>query len=302
MDTDIDDARFRTGRDYLGRHRRPRPRSVPSASMAAVASLDRVSFGDRLRAWRMRRRMSQLQLSNEAGVSARHLSFLETGRSRPSREIVLHLAEHLDVPLRERNTLLVAAGYAPVYRETALEEAPMAPIRDAIDDLLRGHEPYPAVLVDRHWDVVNANRPVQLLLAGVSPALLQPPINVMRVSLHPEGLAPHVVNYDEYRAHLLTRLARQVHLTGDDRLRELYDEVRAYGPPDGRELSGDELSGDEPIGVVLPMRLRTPSGELNLFSMVSTFGTAVDITLDELALESFFPADADTAAVLRSLG
>jgi transcriptional regulator with XRE-family HTH domain len=264
--------------------------------MAAVASLDRITFGDRLRAWRLRRRMSQLQLSNEAGVSARHLSFLETGRSRPSREIVLHLAEHLDVPLRERNTLLVAAGYAPTYRETALEEAPMAPVRDAIDDLLRGHEPYPAVLVNRRWDVVSANRAVQVLLAGIAPALLAPPINVMRVSLHPDGLAPHVVNFDEYRAHLLTRLARQVHLTGDDDLRALYDEVRGYSVDDAHELSGAE-----PIGVVLPMHLRTAHGELRLFSMVATFGTAVDITLDELAIESFFPADPATAATLRAL-
>jgi transcriptional regulator with XRE-family HTH domain len=264
--------------------------------MAAVASLDRVAFGDRLRAWRLRRRMSQLQLSNEAGVSARHLSFLETGRSRPSREIVLHLAEHLDVPLRERNTLLVAAGYAPTYRETALEEAPMAPVRDAIDDLLRGHEPYPAVLVNRHWDVVSANRAVQVLLAGIAPALLEPPINVMRVSLHPDGLAPHVVNFDEYRAHLLTRLARQVHLTGDDDLRALYDEVRGYSVDDAHDLSGAE-----PIDVVLPMHLRTQFGELRMFSMVATFGTAVDITLDELAIESFFPADPATAAILRSV-
>src|SRR3954470_17871814 len=168
--------------------------------MAAVATLDRVSFGDRLRAWRMRRRLSQMQLANEAGVSARHLSFLETGRSRPSRELVLHLAEHLDVPLRERNTLLVAAGFAPSFRETPLEEAPMTPVRQALDALLRSHEPYPAVVVDRLWNLVASNRPTQLLIEGVAPALLEPPINVMRLSLHPEGLAPRVINYDEYRA------------------------------------------------------------------------------------------------------
>jgi len=261
--------------------------------MAAVASLDRITFGDRLRAWRMRRRLSQLQLSNEAGVSARHLSFLETGRARPSRELVLHLAEHLDVPLRERNTLLVAAGFAPTYHETPLEEVSMTPVRQALDALLRSHEPYPAVVVDRTWNLVTANRPTLMLLEGVAPALVEPPVNVMRVSLHPEGLAPRVVNYDEYREHLLTRLARQVHLTGDQQLAALYDEVRGYAG-DGREPSGTEA-----IDVVLPLRLRSPFGELALFSTIAVFGTPVDITLDELAIEQFFPADEHTAKVLR---
>jgi transcriptional regulator with XRE-family HTH domain len=263
--------------------------------MAAVAPIDRIAFGDRLRAWRLRRRLSQLQLANEAGVSSRHLSFVETGRSRPSRELVLHLAEHLDVPLRDRNTLLVAAGFAPVYRETPLEEPPMAPVRDALRALLRSHEPYPAVVVNRRWELVLANRAVQVLVSGVSPALLEPPVNVMRISLHPDGLARHVVNYDEYREHLLTRLAREVHITGDDALRALYDEVRGY------DTDGHDPSGVEPIGVVLPLRLRSPHGELALFSTIAVFGTAVDITLDELAIESFFPADEHTAEVLRTL-
>jgi transcriptional regulator with XRE-family HTH domain len=261
--------------------------------MAAVAHLDRVTFGDRLRSWRSRRRLSQLQLSNDAGVSARHLSFLETGKARPSRELVMHLAEHLDVPLRERNTLLVAAGFAPMFRETPLEEAPMSPVRDALDKLLRAHEPYPAVVVDRTWNVVAANHPTMQLISGVSPTLLEPPVNVMRLSLHPDGMAPFVVNFDEYRAHLLTRLARQVNLTGDAALSALYDEVRRYagGPHDH--------SGSEAIDVVLPMRLRSPFGELALFSTIAVFGTPVDITLDELAIESFFPADEHTSAVLH---
>jgi transcriptional regulator with XRE-family HTH domain len=261
--------------------------------MAAIAPLDRVTFGDRLRSWRSRRRLSQLQLSSDAGVSARHLSFLETGKARPSRELVLHLAEHLDVPLRERNTLLVSAGFAPVFRETPLEEVPMSPVRDALDKLLRAHEPYPAVVVDRTWNVVAANHATLQLISGVSPALLEPPVNVMRLSLHPDGMAPHVVNYDEYRAHLLTRLARQVNITGDPAISALYDEVRRYaGGP-------HEHSGSEPIDVVLPLRLRSPFGELSLFSTIAVFGTPVDITLDELAIESFFPADEHTSAVLH---
>jgi transcriptional regulator with XRE-family HTH domain len=260
--------------------------------MAAVAPLDRVTFGDRLRSWRSRRRLSQLQLSSDAGVSARHLSFLETGKARPSRELVLHLAEHLDVPLRERNTLLVSAGFAPMFRETPLEEPPMSPVRDALDKLLRAHEPYPAVVVDRTWNVVAANHPTLQLISGVSPTLLEPPVNIMRLSLHPDGMAPFVVNYDEYRAHLLTRLARQVHVTGDPELSALYDEVRAYA-------GGHEHSGAEAIDVVLPLRLRSPFGELALFSTIAVFGTPVDITLDELAIESFFPADEHTSAVLH---
>ena len=261
--------------------------------MAAVATLDHVTFGDRLRAWRMRRRLSQLQLATDAGVSARHLSFLETGRSKPSRELVLHLAEHLDVPLRERNTLLVAAGFAPSFRETPLEAAPMSPVKQAIDALLRSHEPYPAVVVDRKWDLVAANRPTLMLIEGCDQELLRPPVNVMRLSLHPGGLAPRVVNDDQYREHLLTRLARQVHVTGDQQLAALYQEVKGY--------AGDhvERTGGEPIDVVLPLRLRSPFGELALFSTISVFGTPVDITLDEIAIESFFPADEHTRTVLH---
>jgi transcriptional regulator with XRE-family HTH domain len=261
--------------------------------MAAVASLDTTTFGDRLRAWRMRRRMSQLQLASEAAVSARHLSFLETGRARPSRELVLHLAEHLDVPLRERNTLLVSAGFAPSFRETPLEEPPMEPVRRALDALLRSHEPNPAIVVDRGWNLVTSNRATLMLIEGVAPALLQPPINVMRLSLHPEGLAPRVVNFDHYRAHLLTRLARDLHLTGDPVLAQLYDEVRGYAG------GTTDPTGTEPVDVVLPMRLRSPYGELTLFSTIAVFGTPVDITLDELAIEQFFPADDHTARVLR---
>jgi transcriptional regulator with XRE-family HTH domain len=262
--------------------------------MAAVTSLRPITFGDRLRSWRMRRRLSQLQLANLAEVSARHLSFLETGRSRPSRELVLHLAEHLDVPLRERNTLLVAAGFAPTFRETPLEDPPMTPVRDALQALLRSHEPFPAIVVDRAWNLVAANRPTVVLTEGVAPHLIEPPINVMRISLHPEGIAPRVINFDEYRSHLLTRLARDAHITGDETLAALYEEVRGYVGDTG------EHTGTDAVNVVLPLRLRSDHGELSLFSTVAVFGTPVDITLDELAIEQFFPADEHTAEVLRA--
>jgi transcriptional regulator with XRE-family HTH domain len=261
--------------------------------MAAIANLERATFGDRLRAWRMRRRLSQLQLANEAGVSARHLSFLETGRSRPSRELVLHLAEHLGVPLRERNTLLVAAGFAPSFRETKLEEPPMTPVRHALDALLRSHEPYPAIVVDRTWNLVAANRASAILIDGADPELLKPPVNVMRLSFHPKGVRPRVINYEQYRAHLLTQLARDVHVTGDQGLAALYEEIRGYAG------DGHDPVGTETVDVVMPLRLRSPHGDLALFSTIAVFGTAVDVTLDELAIESFFPADDHTAAVLR---
>jgi hypothetical protein len=205
----------------------------------------------------------------------------------------LHLAEHLDVPLRERNTLLVSAGFAPSYRETPLEAEPMVPVRRALDALLRSHEPYPAIVVDRKWDLVVSNRSVMVLIDGVDAELLTPPINAMRISLHPKGLAPRVVNYDEYASHLLTRLARDVHITGDPGLAALYDEVRGYVG------GGHDPTGTEPVDVVLPMRVRSPHGELVLFSTIAVFGSPVDITLDELAIEQFFPADDHTARVLQ---
>src|SRR5579871_1895284 len=192
------------------------------------------NVGELLRDWRQRRRLSQLDLAVEAEVSTRHLSFVETGRARPSRELVLHLAEQLDVPLRERNALLLAAGYAPLYRETALDRDELAPVRAAIEALLSGHEPFPALVVDRHWTIVSANRPTQAILStAVAPALLTPPVNALRVTLHPQGLAPHIVNLAEYRAHLLARLHRQVLLTADETLAALEAELRGY--PGGDE-------------------------------------------------------------------
>lgn len=248
-----------------------------------------------LRDWRQRRRLSQLDLSSAAEVSARHLSFVETGRSRPSRELLLHLAEHLDVPLRERNGLLLAAGYAPAYRETSLSDEAMAPVRTALETILRSHEPFPAVIVDRHWNLVSANGPaLGVLTEGVATELLTAPVNVLRVSLHPGGLAPRIVNLDEWSAHLLDRLRREAAVAADPHLTDLYDELRGY--PGVVEV---EPAGVDPASMLfVPLRLRAGAVELSFFSTVATFGTALDITLAELSIESFFPADERTAAAL----
>jgi transcriptional regulator with XRE-family HTH domain len=251
-------------------------------------------FGDLLRQWRERRRMSQLALALESEISSRHLSFVETGRSVPSRELVLHLADQLDIPLRERNQLLLAAGYAPVYRETPLEEPQMAEVRDAVRQLLTGHEPYPAVVVDRAWTLLDANTSVGIFTDPVAPELLAPPANALRVSLHPEGMAPHIVNLGEWRAHLLARLRRQVALTADSGLARLLDELRSY--PCDQPEPDVELPG--PGDVFVPLRVRHQGRVLTFFSTVATFGTPLDITLAELAIESFFPADRETAALL----
>jgi transcriptional regulator with XRE-family HTH domain len=261
--------------------------------MPNVADGSRI--GTLLREWRQRRRLSQLDLALEAGVSARHLSFVETGRSRPSAEMVLHLAEQLDVPLRDRNQLLLAAGYAPAYGQRDLDEPAMGPVREALDRVLAGHEPYPAVAVDRHWGMVAANAAVGLLTAGVAAHLLEPPVNVLRLTLHPEGMASRIANLAEWRAHLLERLGRQAVASGDPALAALYDELAVLpggqGPSSGVELAAGEIA--------VPLRLRRDDTELAFISTVTTFGTAIDITVAELAIESFFPADARTAAVLR---
>lgn len=261
--------------------------------MSTIAS---AGVGPQLRAWRARRRLSQMELALEADVSTRHLSFVETGRSRPSRELILQLAEQLEVPLRDRNELLLAAGYAPLYAERPLEDEVMAPVRAALDDLLRGHEPYPAVAVDRQWGLVSANAPALALLSdGVAPELLEPPANTLRISLHPDGLAPRIVNLAEYSAHLLHLVAREAAATGDPALVALHDELARY-PGVSRELPLNRPPGE----LFIPLRLRSGDGaELALFSTIARFGTALDVTVAELAVECFFPADAATAERLR---
>ncbi|HEX7887763.1 MAG TPA: helix-turn-helix transcriptional regulator [Ramlibacter sp.] len=255
-------------------------------------------FGEHLRAWRLRRRMSQLDLASEADISTRHLSFVETGRSLPSREMVLRLAERLDVPLRERNALLVAAGYAPMYRERPLDDPALATAREAVQLILRSHEPYPALAVDRHWNLLAHNATVLPLLAGVDAALLQPPVNVLRLSLHPQGLAPRIVNLGQWRHHLFERLRQQIQATADSDLQALLQELRGY--PAGEDADATRLEG-EVLGIAMPFRLRTEAGVLSLISTTTIFGTPVDVTLQELALETFFPADAATGEALRKL-
>jgi transcriptional regulator with XRE-family HTH domain len=257
--------------------------------------------GALLREWRQRRRMSQLELATEAGISARHLSFVETERARPSREMMLHLAEQLDIPLRDRNPLLIAFGYAPTYQTTDLDAPEMQSVRAAIDKLLDGHEPYPAVLIDRRWELVAHNTAASVLVEGVAPELLEPPVNVLRAVMHPKGLAPRIVNLNEWVDHALGSLRRQVAVTGDDALRALEQELAEYA----REMGvPPEPARDAPRAVAIPLRLRTDDGELAFITMIATFGTALDVTLAELSIETFLPADDATAQALhrRSVG
>ena len=257
--------------------------------------VSRPPVGTLLRDWRKRRRLSQLDLALDARVSARHLSFVETGRSRPSAQMVMALAEQLDVPLRERNGLLLAAGYAPAYRHSDLADPELGPVRDALERVLAGHEPYPAVIVDRHWGMVAANEAVTLLTAGVAGHLLEPPANVLRLALHPEGLAPRVANLGEWREHLLDRLGRQAVASGDPALAALQRELQSY--PGGERTSPPDLSAG---AIAVPLRLRHDGGELVFISTVTTFGTALDVTLAELSIEAFLPGDAATAQRLRA--
>ncbi|HLL49355.1 MAG TPA: helix-turn-helix transcriptional regulator, partial [Thermomicrobiales bacterium] len=257
------------------------------------------SIGDLLREWRERRRLSQLTLALDAEVSTRHLSFLETGRARPSREMVLRLTERLEVPLRERNMMLLAAGFAPAYPERDLEDPALGVARTAIDRVLAGHEPFPALAIDRYWTLVAANRVVPALLTGVAPELLQPPINVLRLSLHPDGLAAQIANLPEWRGHLLDRLARQVELTADPRLSDLLQELGGYAEDRGTRNIDLPVPDQSLASVAMPLCLHTGHGTLSLISTTMVFGTPVDVTLSELAIEAFFPADAATADLLQ---
>ncbi|WP_232231879.1 helix-turn-helix domain-containing protein [Burkholderia sp. WSM2230] len=270
--------------------------SLTQGAPAAPSTASR-SVGDLLREWRQRRRMSQLLLAAEADISTRHLSFVESGRAMPSREMVMHLAERLDVPLRARNALLVAAGYAPLFRERPLSDPQLSAAREAVELVLKGHEPYPALAIDRHWTIVATNNALTPLLAGASPDLLKPPVNALRLSLHPDGIASSIVNWHAWREHVLARLQRQIDVSADDTLSALRDELAAYPPPAGAEAPD---AGDSPLNqIAVPLRLRTPLGVLSLLSTTTVFGTPVDVTLSELAIEAFFPADPETAAVLR---
>ena len=254
------------------------------------------SAGALLREWRVRRRMSQLDLAGEAEISQRHLSFLESGRARPSRDMVLHLADQLDIPLRERNHLLLAAGFAPRYGERKLDDPSLAAAREAIRLVLKGHEPNPAIALDRHWHMVEANAGIAPLLAGIAdPKLLDPPVNVLRLSLHPQGLAPRILNLFEWRSHLIEQLKRQLDATGDPALAELERELLAY--PFGPRTQRAQDTG--PSAIAHPLKLRVGSEVLTFISTTTVFGTPLDVTLSEIAIESFFPADEATANALR---
>lgn len=251
-----------------------------------------------MRSWREQRRLSQLALASEANISQKHLSFIESGRAAPSREMVLHLAEHLDIPLRDRNALLLTAGYAPIFRDRPITDPALVRARAAIDMVLKAHEPYPALTVDRYWTMVSANSAVAGLLTGVDPALLNPPVNVMRLSLHPRGLAPLIANLSEWRAHLLDRLRRQLRLTCDPTIDALLRELSGYHG--GVKELGARNSNEAQDEIAVPLRLRTHAGLLSLFSTITVFGTPVEITLSELSVEAFYPADDATAEILRA--
>jgi len=264
------------------------------------ATTERAAIGSMLRDWREDRRRSQLDLSIDVGVSTRHLSYVETGKAKPSPELVLALAEHLDVPLRERNTMLLAAGYAPRYQQTPLEDDALLSVRQALSDLISAHDPYPAVVVDRGWDVVMANTGAQGFLAGVAAHLAEPPMNVYRVTLHPDGMAPRIENLAEWSHHLLATLDRQVAVTRDPRLRALLEEVSDY--PNIKPLGAAWRTRSDVPTVLVPLRLRVgdePGATvLSWFSTNTSIGTPVDITLEELHVELFHPADRATASLV----
>jgi transcriptional regulator with XRE-family HTH domain len=270
------------------------PPAAPPAATAEAGT--RTGFGPLLRRWRQQRGISQLELSLQAEVSSRHLSWLENGRAQPSRAMVLRLADRLGVPLRERNALLASAGYAPLFAERALDDPALAAAREALQRLLDAHEPWPALAVDRHWNLVAHNRLVPLLLAHAAPALLLPPVNVLRVSLHPQGLAGRIGNLGAWRAYVLKRLAQQVANTLDPALQRLLDELRALpGPP----APDEDFEGLADLAV--PVSFHTAAGTLNFLTAITVFGAPRDVTLAELAIETLLPADAATADKLRAL-
>jgi transcriptional regulator with XRE-family HTH domain len=255
------------------------------------------SAGALLREWRQRRNLSQLELAMRSAVSARHLSFIETGRARPSREMVLHLAERLVVPLRDRNQLLLAAGYAPVFGERSLDESEMAPIRDALDRFMSAHEPYPALVVDRHWNLVAANQGVAYVTRGVAAELRAPPANALRIALHPDGMAPYISNLADWSGYLLARLRRELEATRDPELESLYQELVAYP---GVTAEPDPADPSNLNNIMLKHELRLDDTDLALFCTFTTFGTARDLTLAELTIVAFYPANPQTAVALTA--
>lgn len=279
--------------------------TVLGMTTAMTRTVDDVNVGSLLRSWRKLRRITQLELALKADSSARHISFIETGRSIPSRTMVLHLAEQLEVPMRERNSLLMAAGYAPSYPETPLADPAMTPLRVGLEQLLTAYEPHPALAMDGMYDVVAANKGVRMLLDGVAGHLLRPPMNAMRLTLHPQGLAPRIRNLPEWRAHLLERMERQAAMRSSKALYSLYEEVAGYPVPGGdRSHAGPAghtaADGTAAHPYALPLRIELGGRVLSFISTATTFNTPMDVTVSELAVETFLPADPETAAVLQS--
>ncbi len=274
---------------------------TPSARHASSSTAHDGALGPLLRHWRSQRRRSQLDLALDVGISARHLSFIETGRSRPSAQVLMQLAAQLDLPLRERNRLLLAAGYAPRYAERDFEAESMAPVRQALQRLLDAHHPYPGIVLDRRWNVVMSNGAAQGLTGLLSPALAVPPLNIFRVSLHPEGMAAHTSNFAEWGSYMLDALHRWVLSSDDEVLRELEREVRGYPNVAALLAQADPVAETQVPALLVPCVLELPVGRLSMFTTLTTFGTARDVTLDELSVEMFYPSDAASEALLRAM-
>lgn len=255
------------------------------------------SVGNLLKIWRERRRKSQLDLALEAEISTRHLSFVETGKAKPSREMILLLAENLEIPLREQNKILIVGGYAPVFSEKSFDDISLQNARQAVESILKGHEPFPALAIDRHWNMVAANSIVPLLLESVAIELLAPPVNVLRLSLHPQGLAPQIVNLAQWKTHLMTRIHRQIDQTADEQLERLAKEINGYKTQNSKIEKVENL----PTDIVIPLVIESKLGRLSFISTTTIFGTPIDITVSEIALETFFPADEATRKVFANL-
>ncbi|HEX8267293.1 MAG TPA: helix-turn-helix transcriptional regulator [Pyrinomonadaceae bacterium] len=263
-----------------------------------MSLIESKKVGELLREWRTRRHLSQLHLALDAEISPKHLSFLETGRSQPSREMILRLAEQMKIPLRERNLLLAAGGFAAVFPSRPLDDESLTAARNVIELMLSRLEPNPALAIDRHWTLVSANKAVNFLLSKVGASMLVPPVNVLRLSLHPNGFAPQIINYAEWREHLLEQLNRQIEITADVFLIELAKELKSY-PNSKSPKDKFQTSAPDNSRVAVPLRLMTDNGELSFISTTTVFGTPIDVTLSELAIESFFPADAKTAEIMN---
>ena len=257
------------------------------------------AFGVQLRSWRQRRRLSQLVLALDAGTSQRHLSFLESERAQPSREMVLRLSEALALPLRERNNLLLAAGFAPAYPHRPLEAPDLVAARSTIEHILEGHMPHPALAVDRYWTLLSANRALHCLLGELPSHQVAAPLNVLRLSLHPEGLGGRILNFREWRAHVLSRLRHEAEVSADPKLAALLEELESGPAPSRNPRAADRESGESRIAV--PLQLASDNGPLSFISTTTVFGTAADVTLAEITIETFFPADRETAQAMREL-